>query len=176
MVCASIASMSYRISPLLIRYILALVGLSALCVGFFLQLHDGSAADSCQRDNPTISLQVGSKELQVEVAADPAARECGLAFREHLSVDHGMLFVFTRADRWPFWMKDTRLPLAIAFIDDSHRIAELRKMRPEMGMQEVKPASPARFVLETHFDWFEKHNLGLGDSVSFELPRQLEIR
>ena len=80
-------------------------------------------------DSPT-TLRVGLHVFAVEVAATPRARQRGLMGRTHLAADRGMLFVFEQPGRHCFWMRDTPLPLSIAFIDAAGRIASLADMAP----------------------------------------------
>jgi uncharacterized membrane protein (UPF0127 family) len=73
-------------------------------------------------------------------------------------------------------MKDTRLPLALAFIDEGHRITEIHQLTPDMGESSVTSATPLRFVLETHPDWFDANQVSAGDRVDFSLPDDVPIR
>jgi uncharacterized membrane protein (UPF0127 family) len=129
----------------------------------------------CPVDNPETSVQIGDAELQVEIAADNRARHCGLAFRDKLPADTGMLFVYARDQTLVFWMKDTRIPLALAFIDTDRRITEIHQLTPDMGERRVVSAKPARFALETNPGWFEANQVSVGDRVEFHLPDDLLI-
>src|SRR5690606_17166645 len=79
---------------------------------------------------PTTSLTLGGASAHVEIAATPEVRNRGLMFRESLPPDHGMLFVFEQETTQCFWMKNTPLPLTIAFIDAQGRIINMRDMQP----------------------------------------------
>ena len=128
---------------------------------------------NCPVDNPETSVQIGDAELRVEIAADNHARRCGLAFRDYLPPGSGMLFVYPQQQRLAFWMKDTRLPLALAFIDEGRRITEIHQLTPAMDERSVTSATPLRFVLETHPDWFDANQVSVGDRVKFLLPDDL---
>lgn len=79
---------------------------------------------------PRLQLDAGAHSFDVEVAATPEQRERGLMERTHLADDAGMLFVFEQKARHCFWMKNTPLPLSIAFIADDGTLVEIEDMQP----------------------------------------------
>lgn len=111
-----------------------------------------------------------SARLTVEIAATQAARERGLMFRESLPENRAMLFVFATDQHGGFWMKDTRIPLTIAYLDSAGRVLELREGVP-FEVTALLPAQPYRYALEVNSGWFERHSLGVGSVV--ELPPNL---
>ena len=118
----------------------------------------------------TITLIDGAgnrTELTVELARTAAERSRGLMFRESLAEDRGMLFVFGRETKAGFWMKDTKIPLSIAFIAGDGLILETQDMEP-LSKQLHRPARAYRYALEVNEGWFERHGLGAGDRV--EIP------
>ena len=155
------------------RAIAGLIGVVALAAAFALTRWPGRV--DCPDDNPTITLEVRSARLQVEVATNNAARFCGLAFRDHLPAGSGMLFVYARQQTLEFWMKDTRIPLALAFIDADRRITEIHPLTPDLGEGSVLSSKPALFALETNPDWFRANGVSTGDTVKFVLPGDLVI-
>ena len=106
-------------------------------------------------------------ELTVELAVTPAEHTRGLMFREAMPEERGMLFVFGRETKTGFWMKDTKIPLSIAFIASDGLILETQDMEP-LSKQLHTPAQAYRYALEVNQGWFERHGLGLGDRV--EIP------
>ncbi len=94
-----------------------------------------------------LPLEVGGQTIQVEVAANPAARQRGLMGRTHLASDTGMLFVFESPGRHCFWMRDTPLPLAIAFIDAQGRVVHRSDMQPRTDTLHCPPTE-IRYALE----------------------------
>jgi uncharacterized membrane protein (UPF0127 family) len=94
-----------------------------------------------------LPLVVGGQRIQVEVAATPAARQRGLMGRTHLAADSGMLFVFEAPGRHCFWMRDTPLPLAIAFIDTQGRVVHRADMHPRTDTMHCPPVV-VRYALE----------------------------
>lgn len=123
----------------------------------------------------TISLTIRGYVLQVELASTPEQRSRGLMFREDLPEDGGMLFIFPSDRVVSFWMKNTPLPLSIAFIDAEKRIVNIDDMQPYDETSHPS-AGPIRYALEVHQGWFARHGIVAGDSVTFYLPDNLEIR
>lgn len=80
---------------------------------------------------PTVDLTIGMYKVHTEVAATQPARETGLMFRKSMPDTAGMLFVFDESARHCFWMKNTDLPLSIAFIDDNGVITDIAEMKPQ---------------------------------------------
>ena len=135
----------------------------------------GPGRGNCPVDNPTIALRVGGAPLQVEVAANDEARFCGLAQRDDLAAGSGMLFVYSEPKALEFWMKDTRIPLALAFVDNDRRITEIHQLTPDMGERSITSAQPARFALEANPGWFDANGVSVGDPLEFKLPDGLVI-
>lgn len=160
-------------SPLLDRLLL-LVFVGSVLLGLY-ALWIGNEAPDCPTDNPEIGIRLGTASLQVEVAASFTARSCGLAFRDQLAPGHGMLFVFAGSDTRFFWMRDTRIPLALAFIGADRRVNEIVQLSPAQGEQSVGSSQPAQFALETNPHWFRQNGIAVGDRIAFELPSGLAV-
>lgn len=118
---------------------------------------------------PLLPLRIGPHVFQVEVAATPKQRQRGLMGRTHLAADGGMLFVFDQPDRHCFWMKDTPLPLSIAFIDPAGRIASLTDMQPRSETLHCA-ATDIRYALEVKQGTFRQRGIAPGARVD-GLPR-----
>lgn len=114
---------------------------------------------------PTVQLTVGEIRVAAEVADDPGTRERGLMGRRVLDKDSGMLFVFPRPVRNGFWMKDTLIPLSIAFINRHGLVIEIREMIPDDGSASYVPAASYLYALEMPGGWFEEHCLQPGVMV-----------
>ena len=84
--------------------------------------------------------------------------------RDSLAPDHGMLFVYEQEEHLSFWMKNTLIPLSIAFIDAAGKIVDIQDMMP-LSEESKKSAYPARYALELNQGWFEKHGVRTGDAV-----------
>ena len=110
---------------------------------------------------PAVEILAGIHKIRAEVASDPASRSQGLMFREGLGPNEGMLFVFERPGSQCFWMRNTRIPLSIAFIDDNGRVVNMADMKPldESSHCSVKPV---RFALEMDQGWFARRGISAG--------------
>ena len=113
-----------------------------------------------------IPLYIHEKEIRVEVAKTPEERSRGLMGRKHLAKDEGMLFIFETEDYHGFWMKDTLLPLSIAFISKDGRIVWITDMKPLTSDSHVPPR-PVLYALEMNKGWFSSHGIKVGDVVRF---------
>lgn len=123
---------------------------------------------SCQSkpksDLPVVPLKVDGHAIWVEVADKEATRSSGLMFRQEMDWDNGMLFVFPDSAQRYFWMKNTVIPLSIAFMDDKGRILNVLEMPPQT--EKTFPSQgPARFALEMNSGWFFKAGVKAGDVV-----------
>lgn len=131
----------------------------------FPQLNQGSE-DSSQAKEGVI-IRVAGTPARVRVSQTPEEMERGLMFTENLSPDEGMLFVFEREKPLRFWMKNTPLPLSVAFIDKRGRILDIRQMQPLDDKTLHVSRQPAMYALEMNAGWFEKHGIKVGDRVEF---------
>jgi uncharacterized membrane protein (UPF0127 family) len=115
---------------------------------------------------PKIPLYMKEKEIRVEVARTPEERAVGLMWRKHLGKDEGMLFIFEEERYHSFWMKDTLIPLSIAFIDREGRIVKITDMKP-LTLTSHLPSQPVLYALEMNQGWFTKNGIKIGDLVRF---------
>ncbi len=111
-------------------------------------------------------IRVGSSVVTVEIADDPDVRSRGLMGRDSLPEDHGMLFVYPEEQILSFWMRNTRIPLDIAFIDRSGFILEIQQMEPHDDASHASK-QPAMYALELRKGWFEDHGVEVGERVEF---------
>ena len=102
--------------------------------------------------------------LQVELALTESTRERGLMFRKELPDGTGMLFVFEADTSGPFWMRNTYVPLSIAFIDRAGTIIDIKDMQPRSEAL-VSSGVPARYALEVNQGWYARHGVQSGDSL-----------
>jgi len=113
-----------------------------------------------------IPLYIGQKEIWVEVAKTPEERSYGLMGRKNLGKDEGMLFIFETEDRHGFWMKNTFIPLSIAFIDKNGKIVSITDMKP-LTLDSHVPPQPILYALEMNKGWFSSRGIKVGDMVRF---------
>jgi uncharacterized membrane protein (UPF0127 family) len=130
----------------------------------------------CPIKLPKVIASIAGHELTIELAATPEERSCGLSHRKSLPQNQGMLFVYAEPEILTFWMKDTHIPLSIAFIDSNHRIISIQKMTPLSVRSHHKSPSPALYALEVNQGWFEENNIGIGDVLEVKLPPSLLVR
>jgi uncharacterized membrane protein (UPF0127 family) len=115
-----------------------------------------------------LPLTIKGKTIKVEVARTEKEKEKGLMFRERLGKDEGMLFVYEGEEILSFWMKNTRLPLSIAFIDKRGKIVDIQDMEP-FSLQTYISAYPAKYALEMNRGWFKRNGIKVGDFVKVPL-------
>lgn len=116
-----------------------------------------------------VQIQIGPEVLTVEVANTPDSRAKGLMGRKELAEGHGMLFVYKRAERLFFWMKNTLIPLSIAFFDEDKTAFDIQDMDPPKG-EELKhyvSSGAAQYALEVPQGWFDRHGIEAGAKFSF---------
>ncbi|MFC1815168.1 DUF192 domain-containing protein [Thermodesulfobacteriota bacterium] len=111
-----------------------------------------------------------------ELAFTPVARLCGLSKRLNLFENNGMLFIYPTLSQESYWMKDTHIPLSIAFIDDSGKIINIQRMKPNQTHERYHSLKPFRYVLEVNQGWFKKNSIEAGDVVEIKLPALLNIK
>lgn len=113
---------------------------------------------------PAITLTAGSQTIRAEVAATDETRQKGLMFREKMARNEGMLFVFPDIAYHAMWMRNTPLPLAVAFMDQAGKIVSIHEMQPRTETSH-QAAGPARYALEMNSQWFAKNNVKAGDVI-----------
>lgn len=125
-------------------------------------------AVSCKGSTVAFSSNSTVHTLSVEVVDSPPARAQGLMGVESLPEDEGMLFDFQQDVNAAFWMKDTRIPLSIAFIDSNGTVLEIKDMEP-FDTTPVRPQEEYRYAIETNQGWFSSHGIEPGYRVSIDI-------
>jgi len=129
---------------------------------------------ACGSKLPTDSIEIDGHRLRVEIAATPEARRVGLMHRDHLGSGTGMLFVYPDEQVRGFWMKDTRIPLSIAFATRTGKIVRIADMQP-FDTDRVSSLAPATFAVEVNQGWFAEHGIEAGANITglpADLPRE----
>ncbi len=116
-------------------------------------------------DMPRIELTVGFYRIEAEVAANQDNRMQGLMQRRAMAANQGMLFVFPQDARHCMWMRNTLLPLSVAFLDAEGRILNIEDMQPQTEDNHCA-AGPARFALEMNLGWFAGKGLQSGTRIA----------
>ena len=113
---------------------------------------------------PVVELTIKNAKLKTEVVADNMTRSVGLMNRFSLAPDHGMLFVFAQSEPLAFWMKNTFVPLSIAYVDSKGVIVSIVDMKPHDESTHPSGA-PAMFAIEMKQGWFKERGIAVGDKV-----------
>jgi len=132
--------------------------IAALCV----------AAAASAQDGPQklaqVRLNAGIHNINAELASTPQQREIGLMFRNAMPANDGMLFVFEQPGQQCFWMRNTLIPLSVAFIGDDGSVVNIDDMKPQT-LDSHCSAKPVRFVLEMNEGWFAKRGIKAGSRL-----------
>jgi uncharacterized protein len=122
-------------------------------------------AQEPQTNLPRVTLSAGMHQIDAQVAQTIEQRTMGLMHRKEMPQHEGMLFVFDRPTIQCFWMKDTLLPLSVAFIADDGTVVNLAEMKP-LALDSHCSDKPVRFVLEMNQGWFAKKGLKPGTKLA----------
>ncbi len=123
-----------------------------------------SAAAQVNKGLPLVELTIGKAKLRAEVAADNNTRTVGLMNRFSLQPDHGMLFVFAQSQPLAFWMKNTYVPLSIAYIDAQGVILNILDMKPH-DESTYPSTGAALYALEMKQGWFKDRGIVAGNRI-----------
>jgi len=138
---------------------------------FILLLNAGFASCEQQKLRTTVlyieKQNSGTVEITAEIARTDEEHARGLMYRKNLPDGEGMLFVFDRDQPLSFWMKNTIIPLSIAFISSDGRIIDILDMQPN-DLNSVKSSRSVRYALEVPQGWFGRVNVMVGDIVKID--------
>ena len=121
-------------------------------------------AERVGRPYDELRLEMGEASLIVEVASDDSSRKLGLMNRRSLPESRGMLFMFRTVTEQRFWMKNTLIPLSIAFISDEGKILQIEHMKPK-DLSGTESKHKVRYALEVNKGWFERHGIVPGARI-----------
>lgn len=120
---------------------------------------------SCRGDRvERVPLRINQTVFQVEIADTPESRKKGLMFREEMAPDQGMLFVFEEEKQVSFWMKNTEIPLSVAYISKSGYIREIHDLQPH-SLNPVRSSHSVLYALELNQGVFRDKGIRPGDQV-----------
>jgi uncharacterized membrane protein (UPF0127 family) len=135
---------------------------------FFLVLTSCNRAGSLEQRELTIEQAGGGRVLvRAEIARSAEEKRQGLMYRKSLAEGRGMLFIFDRDQIMTFWMKDTLIPLSIAYIKADGSIVEILDMRP-LDESPVRSSRGVRYALEVPQGWFSRAGIRAGDRLLLE--------
>jgi uncharacterized membrane protein (UPF0127 family) len=121
-------------------------------------------AQEPQTNLPRVKLTAGMHVIDAQVATTPDERMTGLMFRQEMPQQEGMLFVFEYPSQQCFWMKNTLLPLSVAFVADDGTIVNTEEMQPQT-LDAHCSTRPVRYVLEMNKGWFSKKGIKAGTKL-----------
>ncbi len=136
--------------------------MGVVCTGIMTAYCDAS------KRTKVLPINVAGIELEIELAATPEEHILGLMYRNRLGNNEGMLFVFPKEKHLSFWMKDTRIPLSIAFIKADGRIVQIESMKP-YSLDTHVSREKVKYALEMNDGWFKAHKIKEGDIVKIPL-------
>ena len=113
---------------------------------------------------PAITLKVGNQTVHADVANTEATRQTGLMFRQKMGRQEGMLFVFADIGYHAMWMRNTPIPLSVAYMDERGVILSIHEMQPLSELSH-QSAGPARYALEMNAGWFSTNKIKAGDTI-----------
>lgn len=122
------------------------------------------AAPAVQAEMPRLELTAGMYRIDAEVAADQQNRMVGLMHRKSMPQHQGMLFVFPQQNTHCMWMRNTLLPLSVAFLDDNGVVINVEDMQPQTEDSHCA-RRPARFALEMNLGWFRERGIKSGSKI-----------
>jgi uncharacterized membrane protein (UPF0127 family) len=128
-------------------------------------------AQEPQLDLPRVKLAAGMHQIDAQVARTHEQRMTGLMHRKEMPQHEGMLFIFEQRTQQCFWMKNTLLPLSIAFLADDGTVVNVAEMAPQ-SLDSHCSAAPVRYVLEMNKGWFGKKGVKPGMKLSGDVFRQ----
>jgi len=120
----------------------------------------------CGNRDHISSIKINDNFLKVEIVSSKEKRALGLQGRDSLPKKQGMLFVFEKQAQVSFWMKDTTIPLSIAFIDESGLIRKIQDMDP-LSLKRHSSQFPVKYALEVNQGWFDENGIEVGNKVEF---------
>jgi uncharacterized protein len=118
----------------------------------------------------TVDLNLGGTTVKVEVADTPESLSNGLMYRNSLPAEQGMLFILGPAEQASFWMKNTKIPLSIGFIDGHSILKEEHDMQPFDERTTRSATNDICYALEVNQGWFQRHHIDPGVKVT-GIPR-----
>ena len=123
-----------------------------------------STAPQPQKGLPMLTLKAGKQAVKAQVAATEDTRQLGLMHRASMPVNEGMLFVFAQLGYHAMWMRNTLIPLSVAYLDDAGKIVSIHEMEA-LNETSHQAKGPVRFALEMNAKWFSKNDVKVGDII-----------
>ena len=142
------------------------IGLFLSIFTFIFSTSYAICSEKSKKQTNSIWIFVGEKKIRVEVFDDDKERKRGLMFRKSLKKNEGALFIFEKEGYYSFWMRNTSIPLSIAFINKDKEIIGIQNMRPFDDRNLHTPKRPILYALEMNRNWFKRNKIKIGDKIS----------
>lgn len=123
-----------------------------------------SAESKKQETTQTGAFVLGKKQVTLEIADTVSLRAQGLMYRTELCQSCGMIFVYDKPRNLKFWMKNTYIPLDLAFVDQNGIISQISSLEPH-DLEGVRSDESAQYVIEMNKGWFSQNNVYVGEKV-----------
>jgi uncharacterized membrane protein (UPF0127 family) len=141
----------------------SLIAIGAVVFFSFIKL-SGCFNHAPQNGLPTVPMKIGEKTFEIEIANTQDQRMTGLMRRDSMPSDHGMIFVFRTEQDWSFYMKNTRIPLDLLFIDAGGTIRSIHKLKP-YDLTSVTSPNAVKYAIELNEDAAAKAGAKVGQRV-----------
>ena len=143
----------------------------ALVTTFFLQ--PGGCRRKPSSGLATVGMKIGNVTFTLEVADTESVRQYGLMHRDSMPAEHGMIFVFPDERRLGFWMKNTRIPLDIIYLDAGGKVVSIHQMKP-YDLRTTRSEGPAKYAIELNEGRAAKAGVKAGDQL--QIPAGVEAK
>ncbi len=153
--------LSHKLKSALLLKALICILLSILLIFNYYVAFGSNSNNKCK------IFKIGSEEVCLEIPQNREEKRLGLMFREKLLDNHGMLFSWDKSRKYCMWMKNTLIPLDVAFIDKNFKIKQIKQMIPKL-LKSHCASTPVMYVVEMNQGWFKKNNVKVGDELKFK--------
>jgi hypothetical protein len=140
-----------------------------LSIALLIAIAAGCDSSPPQPALPATNMHLGNASFVIEIANTDPTREHGLMERDSMPANHGMIFVFPDEEQRAFWMKNTRFPLDIAFMDAAGKVVSIKQMRA-YDLTTIPSEAPAKYAIELNLGAAEKAALKVGDQI--DIPQE----
>ena len=123
---------------------------------------------SCGIGSRKVTLSINGRPLEVEIARTKKQRAKGLMYREELGWNEGMLFIFQEEQYLSFWMKDTSIPLSVAFLDNNGVVTDIHDMEP-FSLHPVRSSRQCRYAIEVNRNFFRDAGFTVGSKLDLSV-------
>ena len=124
----------------------------------------GTPAGKPQTGLASIVLKVGGQSVRADIASTESTRQTGLMYRQKMGKHEGMLFVFPDIGYHAMWMRNTLIPLSVAYLNERGVILSIHEMQA-LSETAHQSAGPARFALEMNAGWFSANKVNVGETI-----------